>query len=856
MVVLGAIAALLVCPSQASVGAPPARAHTRGTTTIDPDGATLRADGVSWTIGLRALGAGTHDLRPVGAGSLTRSGGEVTISRPGVREWYIHRAGGLEQGFTVDRPLAAGDLTLALSRPRQGVLTVSPGGQAATVAGSDGESVSYSGLHVTDAGGRDLRASMRAAGGRLLVEVDTRDARYPIVVDPMIHAGLLASGFTTPLAQDGISVAISSDGTTAVVGTLDGVVNVYQRSGGAWDDMDPVATLTPSVSQVAFGMSVSVSQDGSVIAVGDPGTSCTAGSDCGTVYLYDRPAGGWSGTLTETDAITQQTSGAALAGAAFGYSVALSPDATQLAVGAPAPVVSGAKGAVWMFMPVGSDWEGEQGANPVAPSDSNVSGFGHSVAIIDDRDVVAGAPYSDGWTGRLLVLHRGTSGIPPHTMQDWNSQARLSPDASHNAANQLLGWSVAASAGVIVGGAPQQNHNDAGGVYVFGAPSGGWSSMTDGEELTTGIELTVPQGSGGEGGTLGDGVAVSSDGSTIFAGAAESDYNIANYGAYPYNPGNGGVFQFSEPDGGWASAVTPTATLPAELDDAQGGLGWSVAVDATGLTLVAGSPWALLGDGEPGAAEVFQPTSYATSACLPATVTVGQATSCIVTVASDGVSPTAVTPTGSVSASSDGSGSFGGGTPGCTLAATSTAGIASCTFTYVPSAVGSGTHTLTATYTGGDYLGASADATVTVTPAPPSGGTSGGGQGDSQTGAGQGGSQTGVQGGVATKPATLRFSLGAPSIHGNKLWLKLSCPGATSTCAGTIRLKLGKAALAHGRFKVKRRGKQTLKLALSRKPLRGRHGKLKITASIVGHDTAVKRKTATKRLTLKLPKRK
>jgi hypothetical protein len=67
-----------------------------------------------------------------------------------------------------------------------------------------------------------------------------------------------------------------------------------------------------------------------------------------------------------------------------------------------------------------------------------------------------------------------------------------------------------------------------------------------------------------------------------------------------------------------------------------------------------------------------------------------------------------------LSFSSDGAGSFGGG-GSCTLAATATSGQASCTVSYTPSAVGSGTHAITATYPGdGSHPPSSAKASLTV----------------------------------------------------------------------------------------------------------------------------------------------
>jgi virginiamycin B lyase len=95
--------------------------------------------------------------------------------------------------------------------------------------------------------------------------------------------------------------------------------------------------------------------------------------------------------------------------------------------------------------------------------------------------------------------------------------------------------------------------------------------------------------------------------------------------------------------------------------------------------------------------------------CSPRSASVGNRTTCTATVTnSDSATPAA--PSGTVSFSSDSSGSFSGS---CTLSG------GSCSVTYTPSAVGSGTHSITAVY-GGDGLhsGSSGSTQVTV-PTPP-----------------------------------------------------------------------------------------------------------------------------------------
>jgi hypothetical protein len=116
-----------------------------------------------------------------------------------------------------------------------------------------------------------------------------------------------------------------------------------------------------------------------------------------------------------------------------------------------------------------------------------------------------------------------------------------------------------------------------------------------------------------------------------------------------------------------------------------------------------------------GHAFVGTESTSASVSCAPGAVVLGSATTCTATVNDAGSAPLSA-PSGNLSFTSDGAGSFGGGRS-CTLAATATAGQASCAVSYTPSAVGSGSHAITASYPGdGSHPPGGAKTTVTVSP--------------------------------------------------------------------------------------------------------------------------------------------
>jgi hypothetical protein len=89
-------------------------------------------------------------------------------------------------------------------------------------------------------------------------------------------------------------------------------------------------------------------------------------------------------------------------------------------------------------------------------------------------------------------------------------------------------------------------------------------------------------------------------------------------------------------------------------------------------------------------------TSTVSVTCTPTSEPVGGTTTCTATVSDTG-GGTPLSPGGTVSFNTDSSGNFT--TPSCTLV-TATASTSTCTDDYTPSAVGSGTHTISVTYSG------------------------------------------------------------------------------------------------------------------------------------------------------------
>ena len=180
----------------------------------------VRVDGEDWELGLTLGSFGRREgMVQVSPTEPAVRGRRVEFRRGDLTEWYVNEPRGLEQGFTLTAaPPGEGPLVLELSIEGGFRIEVQPGRRDALFTNGRGAVVHYAGLVAWDADGRDLGASLSAHGTRLRIEVDDREALYPLVVDPWVYTE--TAQLTKPVpgigSRLGSSVAVSGD--TAVVG--------------------------------------------------------------------------------------------------------------------------------------------------------------------------------------------------------------------------------------------------------------------------------------------------------------------------------------------------------------------------------------------------------------------------------------------------------------------------------------------------------------------------------------------------------------------------------------------------------------------------------------------------------------
>lgn len=231
---------------------------------------------------------------------------EIRIDRGPITEWYRNVPGGLEQGFTVTSPVAAGDLVVDLTVSGSAPLRLAEGGYRAEAVLPGGRLLTYDHLAVVDAAGQVLASHMTVTDDRLSLVADITDAAWPVTVDPIINVQqqhVFASDAAT--GDDfGFSVAVSGD--TMVVGaTLDdtaagadaGSAHVYTRTGTTWTQQAHLFASDTAASD-EFGFSVAVSGDTAVVGAIFDDTA--AGANAGSAYGFV-PGGFWVNDASITE---------------------------------------------------------------------------------------------------------------------------------------------------------------------------------------------------------------------------------------------------------------------------------------------------------------------------------------------------------------------------------------------------------------------------------------------------------------------------------------------------------------------------------------------------------------------------
>ena len=130
--------------------------------------------------------------------------GQIVYRHPGLTEWWANGPRALEQGFTLSAPppgRPAGRLTLRLALSGTVHPKLLPGGRAVIFAGSH-RALLYDDLRATDARGARLPGRIAVGRRRLLLQISTRTARYPLRIDPSLQTTSTPDAYAQTVLAD------------------------------------------------------------------------------------------------------------------------------------------------------------------------------------------------------------------------------------------------------------------------------------------------------------------------------------------------------------------------------------------------------------------------------------------------------------------------------------------------------------------------------------------------------------------------------------------------------------------------------------------------------------------------------
>jgi len=306
----------------------------------------------------------------------------------------------------------------------------------------------------------------------------------------------------------GVSVGLSGDGTTAIIGGYStdqnmggsGAVWVFARTDGEWSQQ---AKLIPNDAErdEFANLQITVSDDATTVIIGAENDEDPNGENAGSAYVFEQTDGEWhqQAKLAADDGDPDD---------AFGARVAVSGDGTTAIIGAlndedPNGVdqaTGHGGGSAYVFEKTDRGWRQQA---KLAPDDGDEGDqFGIPAVSRDGTTAIIGPRNTEG---------AGSAWIFRQTDGEWSQRSKVTAGDDDDAGDGALGGlAVSSDASTVMIGDP--DGHVAGSAYVFDQTDGAWSQRT-----------RLAPDDGDDDDLFGNAIAMSSDGTTAIIGTVEDD---------------------------------------------------------------------------------------------------------------------------------------------------------------------------------------------------------------------------------------------------------------------------------------------------------------------------------------------
>lgn len=325
--------------------------------------------------------------------------------------------------------------------------------------------------------------------------------------------------------QFGRSITLSSNGNVVAIGAplndgngiSSGQVKIYENQSGSWIQLGN--SIYGDMANYNMGLSVSLNNDGSIVAIGIPGNDengSSLGSTAGAVKVYQNQAGVWT-------QLGQSIFGE-FGNDRLGRSVSLNSVGNIVAV--TSIWHDGARGQVRVFENIGGTWT--QIGSEIEGDEFNDE-LGWTTKLSSDGNILAvGARLDDGSTGGFNI---GVVRIYENLAGTWT---QVGQDIEGEASNDQSGLRLSLSAdGNIVAISATDNSeiaSNSGHVRVYENLAGTWTQI--GQDIDGENQFD----------NFGNGLDISGDGSIIAIGSGRIDENGENSGQVKIYKNQSGIW--------------------------------------------------------------------------------------------------------------------------------------------------------------------------------------------------------------------------------------------------------------------------------------------------------------------------
>ena len=329
---------------------------------------------------------------------------------------------------------------------------------------------------------------------------------FPFILFGQTQIGLDIDG-ETDIDQSGWSVSLSSDGSIVAIGAVgndgngsnSGHVRVYENILGAWTQMGN--DIDGEAADDWSGYSVSLSSNGNIVAIGARNNDGINGTDSGHVRVYEYLSSDWTqiGSDIDGEATDDQS----------GVSVSISSNGSIVAIGAIDNDENIAySGHVRVYENISDVWT-QIGDDINGEAYGDFSGI---VSLSSDGSIVAIGAFNNDGNG----AQSGHVRVYENISDVWT---KIGDDIDGEAAEDVLGSigsvSLSSDGSIVAVGAIRNDGNgpESGHIRVYKNTAGDWNQV--------GIDIDGEAAGDFSGGS----VSLSSDGSIVAIGAYANDSN-------------------------------------------------------------------------------------------------------------------------------------------------------------------------------------------------------------------------------------------------------------------------------------------------------------------------------------------